>query len=56
MGGHFVYGNTISNSLVYTVDGKLPTESDDKTSLIVGGSLGRVEIEETKQAIDYQEN
>ena len=27
------YGNSISNSLVYTVDGKLPTESNDKTTL-----------------------
>ncbi|MEN8230768.1 MAG: hypothetical protein ABFS38_21605 [Bacteroidota bacterium] len=43
------YANTISNMLIYTVDGNIPTQSNDKSTIAVGSSLGRVEIDDTKQ-------
>lgn len=45
----FKFAKMMSNSLLYNVDGKVPTESTDKTTLMVGNSLGKIEIEDKKQ-------
>jgi len=39
-----LYATTISGASIYSVDGSVPTESEDKTSLIVANSLGEVLI------------
>lgn len=36
------FGKSISNSLIFTVDGKVPTASSDKTSLIVSKSFSQI--------------
>lgn len=47
------YANVIANAALYTVDGKVPTESDDKTFYSIARSLGEIEIIDKKQyAID----
>lgn len=38
----FKFGKSITGTLLYTVDGKVPTESNDKTTFIVGLSLANV--------------
>ncbi len=49
----FQFATMISNSLLFTVDGLVPTQSDDKTILIVGTSSGKILVEDEKQfAID----
>ena len=45
----FTFAKMMSNTLIYTVDGIIPTESADKTTLIVGTSLGKIEMEDKKQ-------
>ncbi len=42
------FGNSMSGMLLYTVDGKVPTESSDKTSFIVGLSLANVQTVDKK--------
>lgn len=42
------FGKSISGMLLYTVDGKVPTESGDKTSFIVGLSLSNVQTVDKK--------
>jgi len=44
----FKFGKLIMGSLLYTVDGKVPTESEDKSSLSVGQSFSNVEITDKK--------
>ena len=52
-GSKLTLASMFSNTLMYTVDGIVPTESIDKTSLAVGTSAGSPEILDTKQfAID----
>lgn len=47
------YANVLANAVLYTVDGKVPTESDDKTFYTIASSLGKIEIVNKKQyAID----
>lgn len=47
------YANVIANAALYTVDGKVPTESADKTFYSIARSLGEIEIIDKKQyAID----
>lgn len=38
-GTRLQFGRAVGNTLLYTVDGKVPTASEDKTSLIVGQSI-----------------
>lgn len=45
----FQFATMISNSLLFTVDGLAPTQSDDKTILVVGSSPGEVLVEDEKQ-------
>jgi hypothetical protein len=42
------FGKSISNSLIFTVDGQVPTASSDKTNLIVTKSFYEVQIEDRK--------
>lgn len=42
------FGKNISNSLVYSVDGQIPTKSSDKTNLIITKSFSEVTIEDKK--------
>jgi hypothetical protein len=43
------YANVLANAIIYTVDGKVPTESDDKTFYTIASSLGKIEITDKKQ-------
>jgi len=45
----FKFAKMMSNMLLYTVDGLVPTESTDKTTLMVGTSLGKIEMDDKKQ-------
>ncbi len=42
------FGKSMTGMLLYTVDGKVPTESNDKTSFIVGLSLANVQTVDKK--------
>lgn len=42
------FGKSISGMLLYTVDGKVPTESSDKTSFMVGLSIANVRTVDKK--------
>ena len=42
------FAKSISGTLLYTVDGKVPTDSHDKTSFIVGLSLANLETVDKK--------
>lgn len=42
-------GKVVSNNIIYTVDGLVPTKSQDKTTLIAGTSLQKVLIEDRKK-------
>ena len=42
------FGKSITGMLLYTVDGKVPTESGDRTSFIVGLSLANVQKKKKK--------
>jgi hypothetical protein len=42
------FGKSMTGMLLYTVDGKVPTESTDKTSFIVGLSLANVQTVDKK--------
>lgn len=42
------FGKSITGMLLYTVDGKVPTESSDKTSFVVGRSLANVQTVDKK--------
>lgn len=42
------FAKMISNMLIYNADGKMPTESDDKVSILVGTSFGKLDIEDKK--------
>jgi len=47
------YANSMAKSVLYSVDGKIPPESEDKTFFILGSSLNNIEIVDKKQfAID----
>lgn len=47
------YANVLANGILFTADGKVPTESDDKTFYSVASSLGKIEIIDKQQfAID----
>lgn len=43
-----VFGKNLTGMLLFTVDGKVPTESTDKTSFVVGRSLGNVQAVDQK--------
>jgi hypothetical protein len=45
----FKFAQMMSNTLLYTADGNVPTKSDDKTTLMVGTSLGKIKMEDEKQ-------
>lgn len=49
VGTKLKFAKSISNSLVYTVDGKVPTESDDKCNMVVASSIGQTIIEDKVQ-------
>lgn len=42
------FGKNISNSLIFTVDGQVPTASSDKTNLIVAKSFSQINTEDKK--------
>ncbi|MBN7816243.1 hypothetical protein [Algoriphagus pacificus] len=42
------FGKSMSNSLIFTVDGQVPTTSNDKTSLIIAKSFSEVSTEDKK--------
>lgn len=42
------FGKSMTGTLLYTVDGKVPTESNDKTTFIVGLSLANVQTVDKK--------
>ena len=44
----FKFSKLISGALLYTVDGKVPTESNDKTTFIVGQAFSQIEIDDEK--------
>lgn len=44
----FKFAKLISGSLLYTVDGKVPTESNDKTTFIVGQAFSKIETDDKK--------
>lgn len=47
-GTKFKFAKMISNSLIYTGDGIIPTQSADKAAFMVATSLGKVEIDDKK--------
>lgn len=42
------FGKSISNSLIFSVDGQVPTASSDKTNLIVAKSFSEISLEDKK--------
>ncbi|TAH17604.1 MAG: hypothetical protein EAZ08_13140 [Cytophagales bacterium] len=44
-----IFANSVANSLIFTVDGFLPTKSMDKTVLIIAKALTNVSISDKKQ-------
>lgn len=44
----FKIGKFFAGSLLYTTDGKVPTESSDKSNIIVGATIGKIQIGNTK--------
>jgi len=46
--GKLIFAKAVSNSLTYTMDGNLPTKSEDKTSLIVGKSFSKTSVVDKK--------
>lgn len=42
------FGKSMSNSLIFSVDGQVPTTSNDKTNLIVAKSFSQITIEDKK--------
>tara|TARA_R110002167_G_scaffold217166_1_gene421954 strand:+ start:5608 stop:6549 length:942 start_codon:yes stop_codon:yes gene_type:complete len=47
-GTDFIFAKNISNSLIFNRDGKIPTESNDKASLIILKAFSEVDIEDKK--------
>ncbi|WP_439559003.1 hypothetical protein, partial [Dyadobacter sp.] len=47
-GTKLVFAKNAANALIYNIDGKVPTESADRTSFILSKSLSRLEIEDKK--------
>jgi hypothetical protein len=43
------FGKSMSNSLIFTVDGQVPTASSDKTNLIVAKSFYQINIDDKKR-------
>ena len=43
------FAKVFSNISFYNVDGKLPSESEDKTDFLIGSSFGKQELEDKKQ-------
>jgi hypothetical protein len=43
-----IFAKSISNSLVYTADGIIPTKSTDKTSLVIAKSISKTNISDKK--------
>lgn len=43
-----IFAKSISNSLIFTTDGVIPTKSTDKTSLIIAKSFSKTDIEDKK--------
>jgi hypothetical protein len=48
-GSKLKFAKVISNTIAYTVDGLLPTRVNDKTTLIVGSSMGKVVLRDKKE-------
>lgn len=47
-GSKLIFAKNVANSLIYTMDGKVPTESTDRTSYILTKSFSKMEIEDKK--------
>lgn len=48
-GTKFKFAKELAGSMLYTTDGKAPSESSDKAMMIVGNSLGNVAVVDKKQ-------
>jgi hypothetical protein len=48
------FAKFFSNSLIYTIDGQLPTLSEDKTNLIVSRSVYKITTEDKEQFAAYR--
>lgn len=48
------FAKFFSNSLIYTVDGLLPTQSEDKTNLIVSKSISQITTQDKEQFSMYR--
>ena len=47
-GSKLIFAKNVANSLIYTMDGKVPTELADRTSYILTKSFSKMEIEDKK--------
>lgn len=47
-GSKLVFAKNVANALVYNMDGKVPTQSTDKTSFILSKSMSRLDIPDKK--------
>lgn len=45
----FIFAKSMSNMLVYNRDGKLPSETEDKASLVIAKAFSKVEISDKKE-------
>jgi hypothetical protein len=47
-GSKLVFAKSAASSLIYNVDGKLPTQSTDRTSLIIAKSFSQMQVDDKK--------
>ena len=48
-GTDFVFAKSMANMLIYNRDGKIPSETDDKASLVVAKAFSKVDITDKKE-------
>lgn len=48
-GTDFVFAKSMSNMLIYSRDGKMPTELNDKASIVIAKSISKLEISDKKE-------
>jgi len=47
-GSKLIFANNMANALTFNVDGKIPTQSPDKTSLLIGKAFSNVAVSDKK--------
>jgi hypothetical protein len=47
-GSQLIFAKSMANSFIYNIDGKLPTESTDRTSYLIGKSFSKVQLDDKK--------